>query len=396
MRRVRQVATGWVLFVIGAGCSLQELEPVNQGVAGHDGGGFAGTAAGGSQSSGGNTSEARSSTASSSGAGGSISSGGATNTISMSPLGGQGGTAPISSGGTSAGGVGGTSSGGSSSAGTGGGTGGAASGGTTATPSCNLAKPFGNYTAVVPSNATSSELGISVSPDGLSAIVATRPDESSPRHLKSVTRTTTTLAFGNPTSLPGSTNLDTADSDSQPRLSRDGLMLFFSRSFTMSSSIHLVMRASRSDEFGVPAEMDTNVNISGGSSTWISADNKTFYWVSDFTVYRGDLTSMGVTNVQPVPPVNRTSQPTAPVLTEDQLTLYFATKEGDSAGATTNYRVWRSTRASALVAWSEPSVVTELADEYHTYPSDISPDGCIIYLSKYIGTYHIYQARKPY
>lgn len=136
---------------------------------------------------------------------------------------------------------------------------------------------------------------------------------------------------------------------------------------------------------------------SDNGGAWISPDNKILYWHAGYTIYQADITDSGFANAAAVPLVNSVSSPRRPVLTDAQLTMYLSSNQGASAGTTVaNMRIWKSTRSSTLASWSIPQLATELSDSSTMYPSDVSPDGCVIYTTKASSTsFHIYQVSKP-
>lgn len=78
----------------------------------------------------------------------------------------------------------------------------------------------------------------------------------------------------------------------------------------------------------------------------------------------------------------------APVLTPDQLRIYFSSDRtldgGVSAG---NEAIWTSYRPNATAAWVTPTPVSELADAGALpRPAWVSPNGCRLYFDAKVGT----------
>ena len=72
-----------------------------------------------------------------------------------------------------------------------------------------------------------------------------------------------------------------------------------------------------------------------------------------------------------------------PVVTPDDLRIYFASNAGADGGVLpSGGNIWTSTRADAFSDWLSPRIVAELAG-FGTYPHPgwISPDACRLYLS---------------
>ncbi len=88
-----------------------------------------------------------------------------------------------------------------------------------------------------------------------------------------------------------------------------------------------------------------------------------------------------------------------PVVTSDELTVYWATNRSDVDAGTGDFDIWTGTRASAASQFSGLHAVTELNSSASERPSFITADGCTLYLSSTraggIGGEDIYVATKP-
>lgn len=81
----------------------------------------------------------------------------------------------------------------------------------------------------------------------------------------------------------------------------------------------------------------------------------------------------------------------APVLTHDQLTLYFA---GQRAAA--SVEIMKTTRPSLTEAWSDPTVVSSVSSDGDDEPNWLSADGCRLYLTSTAhGNDDLYVATRP-
>ncbi|HMA96421.1 MAG TPA: hypothetical protein VKP30_27230, partial [Polyangiaceae bacterium] len=282
-----------------------------------------------------------------------------------------------------------------------------AGGGTSATGNggCDLSKPFGSPVTIFPGSANSSETSISVQADGLSALISLQAnvnEASSNLDLRRYSRSSIGEQFGNPMEMRGAANINTSADEGQVRLSRDGNDLYFTRTLADSSSaIYNAKRSSNAADFPIPSRLDSLINFTSTvGASWIAPDNSCFYWIAvdqTFGMYRADVTATGFDNRMGMAVINSTGPVMAPAFTDDQKTLYFASKGSDSTGIE---QVWRATRSSATAPFGTPTRVTELADaQLRTYPQDVSPDGCIIYLAKAVdstsNSRHLYQAVKP-
>ena len=279
--------------------------------------------------------------------------------------------------------------------------------GTGATGGCDLSQPFGTPFQVVPSSLTSGESGLSVSADGLTAIAGINPSTTGSNYdLKMYTRSSVTVAFGNQQELPGASNINTSNTEASPRLSRDGLNLFYTSCHPGGCSLYLVTRTSPNASFGTCSPLPSTINIqSSEGGAWISPDNADFYWVSANVIYHATISGGVFANAAPVSELSlgeNQNRDTAPVLTDDQLTLYLASDRAAATNADSigYLRIWRSTRASIAAPWNALSLVSELDQGAGTdggnYTEDVSADGCIIYFSSRVGNQvHLFQASKP-
>jgi hypothetical protein len=275
-------------------------------------------------------------------------------------------------------------------------------GGSGGAAGCTLTKPFGAPLQIVQSGLNTQEISASVSADGLSAIVSvTNPNTPAYFILEQFTRTALTATFQNPQPLTAVANFYSAPpSDSDPRLSRDGLSLFFDGFNGNTNLIFLSTRATPSAAFGVPAELSpTTINVAQSNLyPWISSDNTQFYYTQNGLLYSAALSGGAFTNVGPVNEINADGNNFDPVLTDDLLTIYFSANWGVSGATPPGYnRIWRSTRSSKLVAWGSPTLVTELDNgSTSVAATDVSSDGCILYLdASASGATHVYQATRP-
>jgi hypothetical protein len=319
----------------------------------------------------------------------------------------QGGASGIGGLGTAGrGGTGGTTGaaglGGSSGAGGGGGAGIGGSAGIGGATGCTPTKLFGAPLQIIQSGLNTQESSASISVDGLSAIVAvTSPQNPAYYLLKAYSRTSLVATFQNPEDLSAADFTSATPSAYDPRLSRDGLLLFFDGFNGNSGLVFLSTRSDRSSPFETPSALSgTTVNVGQNNQyPWISSDNTQFYYTRDGLLYSATLSGGAFTNVGPVDEVNANGSLVGPVLTDDQLALYFSANWGIGGAAPPGYfRVWKATRSSKLVTWSNPTLVTELdTGSTNIFTTDVSPDGCILYLdASTAGFAHIYQATKPH
>jgi hypothetical protein len=109
-----------------------------------------------------------------------------------------------------------------------------------------------------------------------------------------------------------------------------------------------------------------------------------------------DIFRVSTDTFAPVGGINSPYDDLRPVVTEDELTIYFASSRPDP-DARGGWDIWVATRGSAEADFGTPSVVRELSTEQSESPGWISPDGCRLYFDRGGSTTisRIYVAQKP-
>jgi hypothetical protein len=288
-----------------------------------------------------------------------------------------------------------------------------AEGGNSATGGCDLSKPFGTPVMIVESlGLTQGEHSMSVSDDGLSAVVAVAESERNYK-LKHYVRSSITESFKNQEALNGdaSVNID-GFVNTDPRLARDGLSLFFTASKGGKSVLAYSSRESTTAPFGPWVQLD--VGDSQNSAPWIDAENKVLYWASTAGILRASASFAGsVPQFSGITEAIGFREPgtnvTTFALTDDQLTMYYSSNPdrtlrnpgmmGSSSGYNGYDEIWIATSTALGRGWNSRVAVKEL-DQFLAshYPTDVSPDGCIIYFRakpNALLDFHLYQAVKP-
>jgi Tol biopolymer transport system component len=335
--------------------------------------------------------------------------------------GGAGGTAGggTAGGGTTGGGPGGGSAG--SAGGAGGGSGGHAGGGAAgsggaagagggvteaggAAGACDLSKPFGTAVLAPGINSSFNEYAIWISRDGLSAIVASdRTDLGGPGKfdLYGTTRASTSAAFGLPTLLP---NVNTADTETKPVVSPDGLQLYFSSDRPGAGTgydIYVATRLSLVASFGVPSLVASVSSTAGDLLGSVTADGRYLYFDRPASGTGRDIYLKNLRTADPpisVDALNSKYDEGHAILSDDQLTVYFAsTRVGlSTSGGSADANILVAHRPTVTDTFGDPALVSELNTSNAEIPSYLSPDGCTLYFdSDRSGSQHLWVATKP-
>jgi hypothetical protein len=345
-------------------------------------GGGGGTAGGGSAGSG-----------TTGGAGGTAGGGSA----GSGTTGGAGGTA---GGGTAGSGAGGASAGHAGAAGAGGGTAGAGG----AAGACDLSKPFGAAVLAPGINSSFNEYAIGINRDGLSAVVASdRTDLGGPGKfdLYGTTRASTSAAFGLPTLLP---NVNTADNETKPVVSPDGLQLYFSSDRPGTGTgydIYVATRLSLVASFGVPSLVASVSSTAGDLLGSLTADGQYLYFDRPASGTGRDIYVKNLRTADPPVPIdalNSKYDEGHAIVSDDQLTVYFAsTRVGlSTSGGSADANILVAHRSTVTEPFGDPALVSELNTSNADLPSYLSPDGCTLYFdSDRSGSQDLWVATKP-
>ena len=302
--------------------------------------------------------------------------------------------------GGSAGHTGGSGGGAAGSSGAGGATGGVAGAG----GACDLSKPFGTAVLAPGINSSFNEYAIWINRDGLSAIVASdRTDLGGPGKfdLYGTTRASASAAFGLPTLLP---NVNTTDTETKPVVSPDGLQLYFSSDRPGAGTgydIYVATRLSLVASFGAPSLVASVSSTAGDLMGSLTADGQYLYFDRTTSGTGRDIYVKNLRTADPPVPVdalNSKYDEGHAILSDDQLTVYFAsTRVGlSTSGGSADANILVAHQSTVTDLFGDPALVTELNTSNADIPGYLSPDGCILYFdSDRSGSQDLWVATKP-
>jgi hypothetical protein len=268
---------------------------------------------------------------------------------------------------------------------------------------CTPTALFGTPVNVAELNSGDNEFSATLSADELTVYLSSinRAGSVGGVDMYVATRGAKTDPFGTPTLV---TPPNTKYNDLEPMLSADGLALYFTHEDNTTgaapANLWIAQRSSVADPF--PA----GTKIAGIDTATASVKDIEPYVVGSGLYFASSRSGVfdlyyaaapNLTLPTEVPGVNSaTASDFAPVVSPDELTIYFASDRPNGKGQAD---VWMATRASPAVAFSNVTALTSVNSSSLDYPTWISPDSCTLYLvSDRPGTHggrDIWRATKP-
>jgi len=250
---------------------------------------------------------------------------------------------------------------------------------------CNQASPFGAPVAIAGLNSTSREDGASFTADGLNAFISSfRGAAGTVDNIYAASRSSTSQPFGTPT-LVTSIMMSSSIFDFAPRISGDGLRLYFAstRPGTTTSHIFLATRTSLITDFGAAAQISGINSTADDRDEYLTSDEKTLVFGSTrtggaggFDLYVAERPGTGAFGAPtPITEINTASNETLPVLGDDRLTIYFLS---DRTGGKGGSDIWMARRTTPTGTFGAAQNVAELNTGMEELPLALSPDGCTL------------------
>ena len=272
-------------------------------------------------------------------------------------------------------------------------------------PTCDPSKPFGAPTMITTLSSAEFEGSPRVSEDELTVYLdAVRAPGAPTFDLYQATRTTVTDSFGPLVPIPSvDGTINSANDEYAPTIGDKGLVLFFERYdfATTNNDLYIATRTSTALPFGTATGVFAlnSGNFEGNPYLNPSA---TEVWYTRVAGGNADIwmakrePGVGYTTAK-VTEVSGLLNDYNPVISSDELTLYFASQRpGSGAGIDGNVGV--ATRTSPTGTFSAPTELVQVNTTADEYPASVSADGCRLYLvSKRpgLGLQDIYVAAKP-
>jgi hypothetical protein len=204
------------------------------------------------------------------------------------------------------------------------------------------------------------------------------------------TRATASSAFGARTRVAAST----VDYDYEAMLSPDGLTMYFNN----NADVLYSTRSTLADDFVTSTPLP--VAATGGAQEGdphIAASGLYFahngYDGNHLDIWYAPRLGNGFGAPVPLSELNGPAEDEAPVLSVDELTIYFLSTRSGGLG---DRDIWVSHRAAMGAPFDPPKNVTELNTKVHEWPGAVSTDGCRLYLTRGNGSvWSVEVASKP-
>ena len=157
------------------------------------------------------------------------------------------------------------------------------------------------------------------------------------------------------------------------------------------------------DLFSAPVNVTELNSTDTELAPWLQSDNLRIIFSSSRAGSMGGTDTWHAVRPDPLSPfatpsltsnVNSNSEDLKPILSDDGLTLYFASNRSGAAG----FDIFMATRPGPTGAFGAPTPVAELNTADHDFPSYITPDELTIYIASdrtgTMGSYDVYVATR--
>ena len=216
------------------------------------------------------------------------------------------------------------------------------------------------------------EFRLALSPDELTVYVAAGPDWSL-ADIYAAKRNSDRDPFGELAPLSSINSDQTEDSVS---VTADGLRIFLDSNRSGRDRLYTAVRTTTGEPFGAPTRIMLGQDALDQYDPYVLPDGSALYFAANLPEF-GGIFRTPLSDGQPGAPVLLFRGPRFPVVTQDELTLYFDDGSGD---------IWMATRASRDLPFGEPIDLAELnGNSSYDYPQWISPDGCRLYFGRVAG-----------
>jgi len=258
---------------------------------------------------------------------------------------------------------------------------------------CDQTKPFGMQALAIGVSSMDGDSGPWLTHDELTMYFSSTRAGS--RALYLTTRPSPFVPFGPPVPVLG---LGPSNSDGRAALPADELTMYFDSNRGDGNLTYYSTRSSKAGAWSAPRlvpGLSPNLEDAGGPFIMPLGDVLYFHSTRlghGHDIFRSERSDAGWSAPAFVPQVDTLgTDDLHPVLSDDELTIYFTSTRSDRAGD-----IWVATRRSRSDDFDPPVSVDELntVDVFEA-PGWFSPDGCRIYFTRGYETGQIYVASRP-
>lgn len=262
---------------------------------------------------------------------------------------------------------------------------------------CDLTKPFGAPMLVNGLSTTQHFATPRLSSDERTIFFTTKVGTQS--RIARAVRATGSTAFGPATVLDAQSS---TSKDNDPSVSADGTMLFFSSERAgANDKLYVAIAPSAGAPFGA-ATMVTGVSsssgeeqhpyfrVAGGDELWFSSTRG-----GQWEIWTAKKSGTGFSTPVRVEELRNAEATRQPMITEDGLTIVFASERAGGAG---QRDLWMARRTTTTSPFAAPEVIPSVNSAADEFAGWVSPDGCRLYFSSDRLTpkvHNIYVAARP-
>jgi Tol biopolymer transport system component len=251
-----------------------------------------------------------------------------------------------------------------------------------ATQRCNPTASFGAPVALTSINTIAAETDPHLSPDELTIYFSSDRAGSGGFDIFQATRASIAAPFGTVVPVTG---VNTVDDDRDPSVTGDGLSMFaFSQPGGSFRHITLATRTSTTLAFGALQVVATVNGSTNDSDPYILPAGNVLYFASDrtgnYALYRSAKSggAFAAPTIVSGVDLDTADIESTPVVSPDELTLFFGSTRPGGAGT---FDMYEATRASTADGFGAAIPLTSLNSMEFEVPSWISADGCELYFT---------------
>lgn len=250
---------------------------------------------------------------------------------------------------------------------------------------CNPTAAFGKPVALASLDTSADDEHAELSADELTIYFSsTRPGGAGGFDIYQATRGSISESFGNVMPAQG---INTAGDERTPRMAGNGLSMYAMIAAPTFPGLHIAL-ATRPNVTVAFSAMRTVANVNNATNTadpYVLPSGNVMYLASDLAgnlgLYRSAKVSGAFATPTLVPGVNLDTPAVEnnPVVTADELTLFFGSTRPDGTG---DFDIYQARRAHVADGFGAPVELKGLNSSGVDVPNWVSPDGCTLYFTR--------------